>query len=137
ACERQERYEDALKAFDFLIEKHSASVHRLQAVFERGQCLLMLKNFDAAKQAFETVLKERGEARFAQAATQHLAAIATNSKDFGRAAELYQIAAERLPESEAAEALLHQGEALLAAGKYADAEQTLRKCIAGHLNSER
>lgn len=125
ACERQERYEDALQSFESLLAKFKESPHRLQALFERGQALLMLQKYEPAAKAFESVLTEGKDSRFAPLANEQLAAIAAQNKDYSRAAERYKLAADAETGSTGSLALLRHGEALLAAGKFAAAEQAL------------
>lgn len=130
ACQRQERYADAQRAFDTVIDRFPQSAHRLQAVFERGQCLLMDNKPDLAKAAFEAVLREGGDSRFAPPANEHLAAIATRNKDYAVAARHYQMAADATGDAKSPDALLHQGEVLLAARQYPEAQQAIAAYLA-------
>lgn len=136
SCERQERYADALGAFDNLVEKFPQSEHRLQALFERGQCLLMDKRFDQAKEALKIVIREGKDSRFARPANEHLATIATQNKDYAAAARHYQLAADTAGDTDGAALLLRQGEALLASGEYAAAEKTLKSFISAKPRAE-
>ena len=49
ARQRQGRHEQAITAYDRLIEKFADSPHRLQARFERGQALVALGQIDEAR----------------------------------------------------------------------------------------
>jgi TolA-binding protein len=128
--QRQERMEEAIQAYDRLMDRLPQSPHRLQALFERGQALVALKRIDEAVKAFEGVLAEGGESRFAAHALNHLAAIAAERNDLRQAAKLYA----RLSQTSAggdteAEALLHEGETLMAAGQFADAEKVYARFV--------
>lgn len=123
---RQGLWESALAAFDELLAKHAESGQRVQALFERGQALLELGRADEAAMAFERVLAEDAAGDFKPYALSHLGAIALQRRDFKAAAERFASAAGEAPDDDAAAAaLLQQGQALLAAERYADAEQTL------------
>ncbi|MBL8877476.1 MAG: tetratricopeptide repeat protein [Phycisphaerales bacterium] len=136
ACERQERYADAQVAFDTVIDKFPQTVHRLQAVFERGQCLLMENKPEPAKSAFELVIREGKDARLVGPAHEHLAAIATRSKDYTAAARHYQMAADSGDTASGSDALLRQGEALVAAGQYAEAQRALASFLSNQPSAE-
>lgn len=116
----------ALADFDRLLRDFPKSPHHLQALFERGQALVALNRGDDAKTAFEALLAEDGRSRFAAPAHEHLAALAAGRKDLKAAAEQYRLAADAQPQGpDAAGALLHRGEMLIALGEAAEAEKLL------------
>lgn len=128
---RQGDAEGALTAFDALLEKHAHTSHRLQATFERGQALVALKKEDLAKQAFEQVLAEGPDSRFALYANQHLAALAARGQDFKAAAQRYRLVVDAQPgTAAAADAQLRRGEALQATQDYDGAEESFRAYLA-------
>lgn len=138
ACQRQERFEDAVKTFDEFLQRFPQSPHTIQAVFERGQALAMLKQTDAARQAFERVIAEGKDSRFTAPARQHLATLAAASKDFKLAAEQYRLAMDAQPAGAGgADALLGQAESLLALEDYAGAEQAFREYLAKNARGEK
>jgi len=128
--QRQEQGEEALQAFDRLIERFGQSPHRLQALFERGQVLAGLKRLDEAVKAFEIVVAEGGDSRFAPHAWNHLAAIAAQRNDMQQAAALYARVAQSAPGAETeADALFQQGQALMAGQQFAEAEKAYARFI--------
>ncbi|MBI5866315.1 MAG: tetratricopeptide repeat protein, partial [Planctomycetes bacterium] len=137
ACLRQEHAEDALQAFDALLESFPDSPHRLQARFERGQALAALKRTDDARAAFEQVLNEGKDSRFAPFAHEHLAAIAAQNRDFGAAAKLYRLAMDAEPAGAASDAAIRRAEALAAGGEFAKAEEALNEFLRSNARSER
>jgi TolA-binding protein len=123
---RQDAPQEALAALDTLLTKFADSPHRVQALFEKGQALVALTSDEPAREAFERVLAEGKDSRFAPFAQQHLAGIASRKGDFKSAAERYQLVADSKVEGgPAGDALLRRGESLLALGDYAAAEKAL------------
>jgi len=121
--QRLGRNEEAIEAYDQLIDRFEQSPHRLQAVFERGQALVALDRSDEAVEAFEAVLADGGDSRFAPHALRHLAAIATQRDDFEGASKLYARTADAASETEmAADALFQSGRMLMAAKQFKAAE---------------
>ncbi|MEK6799144.1 MAG: tetratricopeptide repeat protein [Planctomycetota bacterium] len=128
---RLDRLTEAIEAYDQVLSNHANSPHRVQAQFERGQALAALNQPAEAAKAFEAVLSEGGESsRFACHALRHLAAIAQTSGDPTKAAELLRRAAAAADETGLApDLLLQQGQALLSARKFAEAEAALRRAV--------
>ncbi len=121
--QRLGRIEDAIEVYDQLIDRFEQSPHRLQAMFERGQALVALDRSDEAVQAFEAVLADGSDSRFAPHALNHLAAIATQRDDFETASKLYARTADAASETEmAADALFQSGRTLMAAQQFKAAE---------------
>jgi TolA-binding protein len=138
ACQRQERFEDAVKTFDEFLVRFPQSPHVIQAVFERGQALAMLKQTDAARQAFERVIAEGKDSRFVAPARQHLATLAAANKDFKLAAEQYRLAMDAQPAGAGgADALLGQAESLLAMEDYAGAETAFHEYLSKNARGEK
>lgn len=130
AKQRQDKGDDALRDYDRLIERFPKSPHCVQAMFERGQILVLLKRVDEAKQSFERMLAEGGDSRFAAHALNHLAAIALQRDDAAEAAKLYERAAKTAGGGEGEiEAVYRQGQALMAGGQYAPAEAAFRRVV--------
>ncbi len=128
--QRQERMDEAIQAYDGLMERFPQSPHRLQALFERGQALVALKRIDEAVKAFEGVLAEGGESRFAPHALNHLAAIAAQRNELEKAASLYARVAQTSAGADAeAEPLLQQAQTLTAAQRFAVAEKVYARFI--------
>ena len=126
--QRQGNNQEALSAFDRLIQQFPDSPHRLQAVFERGQVLVALDRYDDAAPAFEQVLAEGGESRFKPYVLDHLASLAMRRKDFSTAAGLYQDAGGANGLDEAG-SLLKRGQAWLAAGQFGEAETAFAELL--------
>lgn len=128
--QRQERGEEALQIFDRLIERYPQSPHRLQAMFERGQVLVGLKRLDEAVKAFEAVVAEDGDSRFAPHALNHLAAIAAQRNDPQQAASHYaRVAQSSAATDTKADAMFQQGQSLMAAQQYTEAEKAYARFI--------
>lgn len=125
---RQDRNQDALKSYDRLMERFPNSPHRLQAMFERGQAFVALKKTDDAVTAFEAVLSADEHSRFAPYALNHLATIATQRKEFEKAAKLYERVAGAAPAKDMnADALFQSGQTLMAAQQFKQAEEAFTK----------
>jgi TolA-binding protein len=122
ARHRQERFVESLEAYERLIDEMQGSEHRLQAIFERGQALVAMERSDDAALAFEHLLEEGPDSRFAPHALNHLGAIAVQQSDFVAAADHFS----RVPDSPsnpdpAAEAIYQQGQALMSAERFDEA----------------
>jgi len=128
--QRQERMDEAIQAYELLMDRYPQSPHRLQALFERGQALVALKRMDEAVKAFEGVLTEGGDSRFAAHALNHLAALAAQRNDLQQAASLYaRVSRTSLGGDAEAEAILHEGQALMAAQQYAETEKVYARFV--------
>lgn len=127
---RQNRWKEAVAAYDELLKSFDPSPHRLQAAFERGQALLELGDDAAAKMAFEQVLAKEGDTKFAAYARNHLATIAARGGDSRRAAELFaEVATDASDPKVRGDALLRQAQSLAASGRDGDAEGVLQKFL--------
>ncbi len=116
---RQGREKEALPQFDLLIAQHRSSPHWLQAVFERGQAYLALKDSAKAAADFEQVLAEGADSRFAGHAANHLGSIALKDRRFDRAAEYFADVQSRSGAGTgSAGALFQQAQALMAAKQF-------------------
>ncbi len=122
---RQSRHKEAIEAFDVIINRFENSEHRLQAMFERGQCLSALNRFAEAKKSFNLVLTQSPGSLFEPHVRNHLGTIALREKQFDVAAGHFdQMAMAMTGKSkEAGDALLFQGQALLSANRFAEAEK--------------
>lgn len=130
AMQRQDRFQEAIQQYDRLLEQYDKSPHILQAIFERGQSLVALKQFDDAAETFKVLLAQGGDSRFAAAAQRHLAAISLHRSDFKDAARRFRRVARATKGSEGeAEALFQQGQALMSARDFAAAERVFKKLI--------
>ena len=128
AQERDGRPEDALKSFAKLIDGFPDSAHRVQALFERGQCLMALHRFDEAEAPLREVIRAPGNERFAPHAVAHLAAIAMRRGDFAAAARQFgDVAGQTTDPSLLPTILLEQGKALLADHHEAEAASIFRR----------
>lgn len=138
ARQRQQHYDKALTAYERLLKRWPDSPHRWQAEFERGQTLLVLDRLDDARSAFQRIVEQAGDSRYAPFALNHLGTIAMRRGDFEKAADLYkQSGNDKLGDAGEAEAQYQQGQALLAAGKFAQAEQAFSKFLEKHPKHER
>lgn len=126
---RQGRPLDALRPFEAVIDGFPESPHRAQAIFERGQAQVALGEWGEAKAAFERVVSEAGDSRFAPYAMKHLGAIARRENDPVKAAEWYERAANVGGAEIAREATLERGQALLAAKRYPEAIASLTRVV--------
>lgn len=138
AQQREHDYAAALKSLDRLLQEFAQSPFHLQAVFERGQTLVLLGRWEEAAATFRQVMAEGADSRFAPYALNHLGSIAMKDGDFQHAAEFFEKAAERLGDADgAAESLFQRGQALLAAGQAKAAEHAFQKLIDGHPKHDR
>lgn len=128
--QRQGSFGQAVQTYEELIARFDDSAHRLQAEFERGQALVQLERADEAAEAFEQVLARGGDSRFAAYARNHLGAISLRRGDFDAAVEHFEnIADDHADADLTADALLQRGQALVAAQRYAEAQQTFSKFL--------
>lgn len=131
--QRRGQHGDALKTFDRLIDRFTDSPHRLQALFERGQVLIALDRPADANEAFERVLAEGGESRFASHALNHLGTIAMQAKDFLGAAKRFEQAMPSASDSSTGAAMMFQrAQAYMAARKFDEAEEGFSQFLADH-----
>ena len=138
SLQRQERFEEAARVYEQLVDRFEESPHRLQAIFERGQLLTEMGEISHAKTAFQTVLDEGGDTRFAPYALNHLAALALREEDFEMAAGLYDRAARSGTRgSLQADAAFQRGMALMAAENFAEAEGAFELFISQHQEDQR
>jgi TolA-binding protein len=125
--ERQRRFADALPLFEEVAKQSGDAQQARQAQFERGQSLLELGRLDEAKAALEPVAKK--DSPFAPHALRHLATIASKQGHHEEAAVILA----KLSDSDAgvgpAATKLELGSALLAAGKYEQAEAALSEFL--------
>jgi len=130
AVARQGRDDEALMDFAKLIDRFPQSVHRTQAMFERGQILLARKDFDGATQAFNVVLADGKDSRFAPHALNHLASIAMQKQDYAQAAEWYGRVSQAAAGSELEpDAIFQRGQALMAARQFQPAREAFEQLI--------
>ncbi len=128
--QRQGKNKGALGAYDELIARFNGSPHRLQTLFERGQALVAVGRNEEAVSAFEAVLREGDNSRFAPFALNHLAAIALQRKDFDDAATLYERVAVTAQEtSVGADALFANAHALMAAQRFKAAQEAFTRFL--------
>ncbi|MBU0638442.1 MAG: tetratricopeptide repeat protein [Planctomycetes bacterium] len=131
--QRQGQHERALEVYATLCERFSDSPHAAQAVFESGQALVALERLDQARQAFEHVLAEGGESRFAPFAHNHLGAIAMRQQRYAEAAAYFErVARSEVDEALKAEATYQQGQAWLLTERYEEAEKALAGFLRHH-----
>lgn len=122
---RQDRPAEALACFDDLLARFKESPHRLQATFERGQALVALKRPDEAADAFDRVLADGADSRFAAYAHNHLGAIVSTRGDKKTAAEHFAMAAALGEGTDLeADALFEQARSLAAASQHEQAATT-------------
>ncbi len=128
--QRQGRHQDALQSYGQLIDRFVQSPHRLQAKFERGQALVALDRFDEAVEDFEAVMSEGEDSRFTPYALNHMAAIATQRKEFTAASELYERVAQTTSEAGmGADALFQSAETLMAARQFKEADKAFDRFL--------
>ena len=142
--QRQSKSKEALSAFDRFLENFDDGGHFLQARFERGQSLIALGRIDEAAQAFQQVLDERADSRFASHALNHLAAIATQRSQHDKAAELYgkvlqstdatesKDEGRKAADSLASNALFLRGQSLMGALDFGAAEKVFKRFLKQH-----
>lgn len=132
AHQRESQAKEAAAAFERLLRDFPKGKHTLQATFERGQALLELGRDEEAGACFDAVLAEKKDDRFRAYALRHKASLELKrGKPEEAAALLAQVAPDASDASAGAKLRLDQARALLAAGKYADAERALRAALEG------
>lgn len=130
ALVRLDRTSDAVERFSRLLEQFKESPHRIQALFERGQCRLQSNSLDDAAADFNSVVAADPEGRFTPAARRHLASIAMTKGDYAAAAEGFAAVAKHTKDSNIeADALYREGLAQLAAGDFNSAQRSLEKLL--------
>lgn len=129
ARQRLEKFDAALDMLSRLTSEHPESPHALQAIFETGQCLAALGRGDEAEKRFTQVLDLDENSRFASHALRHLGQIAQARGDHDKAAEYLAKADNGLPKDLADDARYSRAQSLMAAKKYADAEELLRSVM--------
>lgn len=115
----------ALAAFERLARAFPKSPLRGQALFERGQVLMTLERWEDAGAAFEAVLADESAVALAPQAWFQLGTLAQRKGDAPRAAECFAKAGSG-DDALQARAALERGRALLAAGDFQAAAETLR-----------
>lgn len=129
ALQRQEKYDAAMAGLDRLLADYAGSAHRLQALFEKAQCLAAVAKNDAAEELFKEVIERDEGSRFAAHALQHLGRIAQSRGDHELAASYFARAGKHLPKEAAAASRFAEAQSLLAAKQYADAEKLFRASL--------
>jgi TolA-binding protein len=138
ARQRLADHAKAIEAFDALLKSHPKSVHRLQAIFERGQSLLETKHTPAAEATFEAVLADGADSRFAPYALNHLATIAMSAGRPDQAADrLEKLLAAKPPKEIEEAALLNLGSTRIAQQQFAPAEKAFKRFLSKHEDSPR
>ena len=137
SLQRQDRPEEAVAVYDELLGEEASSLHRLQAIFEKGQSLVMLHREDDAEKAFRQVLEEGADSRFAPHALNHLATIAMHRSRFDEANALYEKAAgASTADSELkAGAAYQRVKALMASKRFPEAEAAITAYLSEHGSS--
>ncbi|MCC6425480.1 MAG: tetratricopeptide repeat protein [Phycisphaerales bacterium] len=128
SIQRQGKFAEALPLFERAQRAAPGSPQALHARFEAGQAMVELGRLDEAQRLLSAVVvDEKGEPKpvFTPHALRHLAGIASKQ---GRPEEAAQILAQ-VADSGDSEAILQQASALLAAGKYAEAEGAYSKYL--------
>jgi len=130
ARQQQERFVEALEAYDELLGSTGGGTFALRATFERGQVLMKLEQWSEAGAAFRAVLAGEGAEEFAGYAHYQLGTLALRAGDYPAAARQFERATGRLADPDAqAEAWFQLGEALMASQRYAEAEQAFCSLI--------
>ncbi len=133
---RQEKYESALTAYELLIDEFPESVHKSQAVFERGQVLVALNRNSEAAEAFDQILDDADDPLLTLHALNHLGVMAMNDQRFDEAAEFFGQVVNEGEGEQIAPALYKQGQAQMAAKNYKDAEPAFARLLADYPESE-
>jgi TolA-binding protein len=127
---RQGRAAEALVSFDRFLEQYPTSPHRAQAMFERGQALVMLERFDDAEVVFTAFMQEFSGTSFAPHALNHLGTIAQRAERHDDAAKYFAQVSEVAPTLDIVpETMFQRGQSLLAARRLADAEAVLTELL--------
>ncbi len=128
ARQKQGRSDEAARDYEQLVAKFPKSTHRAQALFERGQILADAKKTHEAEESFKAALAEEPDQRLAAPILNQLAFLASQRGAQEEAARYYEQAAGKAGDGdEGSAALLRQGQALMAANKFAEAEAVFRK----------
>lgn len=138
ARSRQERYEEAITAYDKVLASSKVAELRTRAQFERSVCLVSLDRGAEAVKGFESVVSE-GEGMPLQAhALEQLAALAAKSGRASDAAALFQRAASSDSSGAlSADAMFNQAVSEMNAGRFADAEATFKRFLSGFASHAR
>jgi TolA-binding protein len=135
AHQRMGNHDQALAAFQLLTDTvGSESEHYVQALFERGQVLVVLgRDEDAAELLALVIEAEEEGGRFTPHAHNHLGAVAMRSGDHAAAAKHYlQVVSTASDASLLAEARLQMGQALLSYGELTAAAQAFGEVTTEH-----
>jgi len=133
SLQRQDRPKEAGVVYDQLLDRFPESPHRLQALFEKGQTLVMLNEPAEAEDVFKKVLEAGADSRFAAHALNHLATLAMRKGDFDTADALYgRASGSASDEGLKAGASYQQIKALMASKKFAEAERAIRAYLSGY-----
>jgi TolA-binding protein len=132
--ERQGRFADALPLFEEVAMQSGDKREAQQAQFERGQSLLELGRLDEAKASLEQVAKN--DCPFAPHALRHLAMIASKQGRHDEAAAILAKLSDSDGVAGPAASKLELGSALLAAGKYEQAEAALTEFLTTRPNAD-
>lgn len=126
--QKQGRSAEAIRDYDLLIERFPGSNHVTQAWFEKGQLLAAAGQEDEAAEAFERVLSGDAQKRFTVPALNQKAQLALQRGAHEEAAGYYaQAAGSADGADQSGPALMRQGQSLMAAEKFAEAEVVFRK----------
>ncbi|MCA9296371.1 MAG: tetratricopeptide repeat protein, partial [Phycisphaerales bacterium] len=135
---RQDKAAEALASFERFLEQYPDSPHRAQAMFERGQALVMLERFDEAEAVFTAFMQEYSDTSFAPHALNHLGTIAQRAERHEDAAKYFAQVAELAPSLDIVpETMFQRGQSLLAARRLADAEAVLTQMLEAYPNAAR
>ncbi len=130
ALQKQSRFEEAAAVYDDLLRRFEGGRHRVQALFERGQCYTSLNRREDAVKSFDRVVREGGDAPLVAYALQHLAAAKLADQQPKDAAGLFLQAAQRTTDAPLkASATLQAAGALMSAGAYEEAEGVLSSFV--------
>ena len=128
---RLRQSDEALAAYDRLLQDYTDSPHRLHAMFERGQLLMEAGASDEATTAFETLLATDPDSRFAPFAYRHLGSLAQRAGDLDRAAVFLAKAAELGGNDFSAGVLVDRAGVLLSLGQYEEAFELASEAVDG------
>jgi TolA-binding protein len=124
ALERLGKHDEAIAQFARVIDRFPKSEHRVQAEFEGAQALLAMGRSDEARAGFKRVLKDGQGTPFAAYSLTQLGSMTLQSGDASAAAERFESAAAMAADpATKGEAMFQRGQALMSAGRYADAAE--------------
>lgn len=130
--------DEAIETFTKLIDRFPESPHRLQAIFERGQSFVAAGRDEEAGRDFNMVVAQGEGSRFAPYALNHLASLSMKRGDFETTASLYEKTGRAGgDDSLASSALFNKSQALMAARKFAEAEESLSRFVSQHPTDDR